>query len=136
MKKYTLFFVAVSLLSVSVMTSAIANNSLKNEEIYPIQGCKKTAQKPLKDSERDHLMFTNFIGIIINFVKLFLNPHNIPEAKQNATNILNGVYNLANVITRSPLSEEMKCRLVQFIINYCQEQQAMMINKEELCEAA
>lgn len=76
-------------------------------------------QKPLSEKDRDYLMFTNFVGIVVNFVKLFMDPHNIPEAKQNAYNILNGINNLAHVITRSGLSKARQEELIIKIIELC-----------------
>lgn len=82
---------------------------------------EQETEKPITESERDGLMFTNFIGIVVNFVKIFLDPHNIPEAKQCAFNILGGIYNLAGIITRSDFSPAMQEKLIQFIIEYCKQ---------------
>lgn len=82
--------------------------------------------KPLSAQDRDQQMFMGFLGIVVNFVKLFLDPQNIPEAKQNALSILNGVYNLAHVITRRPLMLEMQNKLVEAIIELCKENQLII----------
>lgn len=76
-------------------------------------------QQHVSEKERDYLMFTNFVGIVINFAKLFMDPHNIPEAKQNAYNILNGINNLAHVITRSKMSKQTQEELILKIIEQC-----------------
>lgn len=76
-------------------------------------------QKPLSERERDHAMFTGFVNILTSFVKILIDPHNIPEAKQNANNILTGINNLAHVITRRRLTTEMHDELLTYIAHYC-----------------
>lgn len=75
-------------------------------------------QKPLSERERDHALFAGFINIIMSFAKICIDPHNIPEAKQNANNILTSINHLANVITRRPLTPEMQKELSFYIANY------------------
>lgn len=93
--------------------------SLSHTMKYKHEGTKGEIQAPLSEKDRDYLMFTNFVGIIVNFVKLFMDPNNIPEAKQNAYNILNGINNLAHVITRSGLSKQRQEELIMKIIELC-----------------
>lgn len=80
-------------------------------------------QRSVTERERDHQIFTNCVGILVNFVKLFMDPHNVPEAKQNAHNILDGINNLAHVITRGQMmTSQMEEELLKYFIAYCQEQ--------------
>lgn len=112
--KHILFF--LSLFSIVLFTTPLKAAHEKNSRsgLYRVE-----APTSLSEKDRDHLMFTNFVGIVVNFVKLFMDPHNIPEAKQNAYNILNGINNLAHVITRSGLSKARQEELVMKIIELC-----------------
>jgi hypothetical protein len=92
----------------------IVREAKESKSIY-----KADLPPQVSEKDRDYLMFTNFVGIAVNFVKLFMDPTNIPEAKQNVYNILNGINNLAHVITRSSLSRRKQEELALKIIEIC-----------------
>jgi len=119
MKKITVFglFLLVSPLVVSAAPRR--QTVLQHDAAVKVALVKGGSEGRISEKERDHLMFTNFVGIVVNFVKLFMDPNNIPEAKQNAYNILNGINNLAHVITRSGLSQESQEELIEQIIKLC-----------------
>lgn len=79
-------------------------------------------EKPqqISEEERDRQMFMGFLGIVSSFVKLFIDPQNIPEAKQNAMNIVNGVVQLAQVITRRSLTPRMQAKLMDYVLEVVQ----------------
>jgi hypothetical protein len=130
MKKMSLFFLYCLMVPALTLCHMREKNDVQCVSCcVPKTPLVEEIEKPITESERDHLMFTNFIGIVVNFVKIFLDPHNIPEAKQNAFNILNGIYSLAGIITRSDFSPVMQERLAHFIIEYCQKN-AVILNKE------
>lgn len=65
-------------------------------------------------------LIMGFLGIVSSFVKLFIDPQNIPEAKQNAMNIVNGVVQLAQVITRRSMTIRMQSRLMDYVLELVQ----------------
>lgn len=129
MKKFTIFFLATLLLAPFALDAALRNNSQKNS-CSPCSSANNSSitrtemekTKLSAEEERDQQMFMGFLGIVSSFIKLFIDPHNIPEAKQNAMNIVSGVVQIAQVITRQPLTPEMHDKLMDHIIEYCSEE--------------
>jgi hypothetical protein len=126
MKNFSLMLFAALVISFTVY-SAPRNRSQEPCSkcctiIVPLTRGAVEVEKPEKisEEERDRQMFMGFLGIVSSFVKLFIDPQNIPEAKQNAMNIVNGVVQLAQVITRRSMTIRMQSRLMDYVLELVQ----------------